>query len=129
MGSEQVVLYCIKGNTFTIFFFLFPIKKTSSFQGNRWNYLWFYDCELFQEESRCKGNKQLGKKCDYILSSETTLFYGKYNKNHATVFEIFLTVKWVHKNVIEWSFVFPVIKRSWQLDETFEIIFLFLKAD
>ena len=32
MGSEQVVLYCVKRNTFTIFFFLFSIKKLHSFR-------------------------------------------------------------------------------------------------
>ena len=59
MGSEQVVLYCIKGNTFIIFFFLFSIKKLHPFRETDGIIYDFMIVSFFKKKADAKGTCSL----------------------------------------------------------------------
>ena len=76
MGAEQVVLYCVKGNTFTIFFFLFSIKKRHPFRETNRIIYDFMIVSSFNKKADAKGTSSLERNVITFYQVKLTCFMG-----------------------------------------------------
>ena len=76
MGSEQVVLYCIKGNTFIIFFFLFSIKKLHPFRETDGIIYDFMIVSFFKKKADAKGTSSLERNVITFYQVKLPCFMG-----------------------------------------------------